>query len=96
MKNWTSIFFAVSKELEYFQEKPDDVDVEDNGSHNVVVEGQLFLLASQNQLSIHKNVNAVDAGNRESHNVDKERTSEDEDIKHCQEKENPENAAGKC
>lgn len=79
-----------------FQEQANDVNIEDHCSHHVVIKGQLFLFSSQNKLSVHKNVDTVDAGNCKSHNVDKERASEEKDIKHRQEKENPENAAGEC
>jgi hypothetical protein len=61
-----SIVFFLSQNLEDFEEKTDDICVKNDGSEDKVIQSQLLIFASNNQLSINNDVDAVDRSEKDS------------------------------
>lgn len=68
---WISIIFPFSEQLEDLEEKRDDVKIEEDRTHDVVVHRDALVSASENQLGVTYQVDAVydcEEGSDSSHN----------------------------
>ena len=58
MGTWSHHWSLIAEDLEELEEDVDDVEVEDHGSHDVVVDIDRVTLASHDQLGVEQEVEA--------------------------------------
>jgi hypothetical protein len=62
-----SIVFLLAEYLQYLEEERNDVGIEDDGTKDVVVQAEFFVLSAEDELGVDCDIGAVDDSEEEGH-----------------------------